>query len=786
MTRSPWSPPRPAGEAEPPELVGPPVPPGEPERVSTAAAGWRSAVATLRLGELGASFTADEPAPGAQWWSRYGHLALVLGAVAYGLVGLAPERLAVAYPNDASVHVLTVSTAAQQIAAGHLPFASWFPDLATGSPFFLHYQSTPAVLTALLSRVIGVSTAFGLTQYLLFATLPLSVFWSGRLFGLGRFTAAIASAGALLLMSLRGYGVEQQSYDWLGSGMWTQLWGIWVLPLAWGASYRAISRKEFRGLAIVLLAMTIAFHFLTAYLAGLSLLVFVLLRPTQIVPRAWRAAIVGGGAAALTLYVTIPLAIYGKWGAGNEFQIHTFWNDSFGARLVLGWLVTGRLYDNGRFPVITILVGLGLIVAIARWRRDEVARAVVGVWLLSLALFFGRPTLGPVIDLLPGNETLLLHRYVMGVHLAGLLLAGMGAVGLGQLALKLASPLLARGGASTAHRRWWQPALAAVAVVAALAPAWSQLWARNVANASAISAQQLADATEGAQVNALVARSRALGGGRIFGGLLSDSWERSFLVGQVEMCIYLANEGVDAVGFSLRTSALMANPEAYFQEENPGNYDAFGIRFLLLPAGMASPVPAKEVEQLGNYVLWQVPSHGYVQVVDTSGSIAANANNLGAATLGFLSSSLPGEGIYPTIAFSGAPAAPPTLTGAVASGTPGRVLGGTNQLAEGRFSATVSAKRTSVVLLKASYDPGWSVTVDGVRTSTEMLAPAYVGVAVSPGVHRVVFTYQGYDHYPLLFAIDLLVLLLVLLGPFALRRLGGGERLTSRLRRRSA
>jgi uncharacterized membrane protein YfhO len=73
------------------------------------------------------------------------------------------------------------------------------------------------------------------------------------------------------------------------------------------------------------------------------------------------------------------------------------------------------------------------------------------------------------------------------------------------------------------------------------------------------------------------------------------------------------------------------------------------------------------------------------------------------------------------------------------------------------------------VLLKASYDPGWQVTVDGIPATTEMIAPAYVGVEVAVGTHHVVFSYRGYSHYGLLFGIDLLVLLGFAFEPAAWR-----------------
>jgi uncharacterized membrane protein YfhO len=63
------------------------------------------------------------------------------------------------------------------------------------------------------------------------------------------------------------------------------------------------------------------------------------------------------------------------------------------------------------------------------------------------------------------------------------------------------------------------------------------------------------------------------------------------------------------------------------------------------------------------------------------------------------------------------------------------------------------------VLLKATYDPRWTVTVDGLRAKTEMMAPSLVGVEVQPGRHVVRFKYVPYSHYPLLLAIGALTLL---------------------------
>ena len=148
-----------------------------------------------------------------------------------------------------------------------------------------------------------------------------------------------------------------------------------------------------------------------------------------------------------------------------------------------------------------------------------------------------------------------------------------------------------------------------------------------------------------------------------------------------------------------------------------------------------------------------------IQVVDTTGTIAANGSNIGYQTSSFLDSDLPSKGIYPTIAYAGQPAAAPTLpAGSTAQGPAGTVLSERVDLEQGRAVATVFARRTAVVLLKSSFDPGWTVTVDGEPATTEMVAPALVGVTVAPGQHTVVFTFRGYSSYPLLFGIAFIAL----------------------------
>jgi uncharacterized membrane protein YfhO len=74
------------------------------------------------------------------------------------------------------------------------------------------------------------------------------------------------------------------------------------------------------------------------------------------------------------------------------------------------------------------------------------------------------------------------------------------------------------------------------------------------------------------------------------------------------------------------------------------------------------------------------------------------------------------------------------------------------------------------VVLSASYDPGWSATVDGHPEPTVMVAPAVVGVVVGPGVHAVTFAYSGYGSYVPLIVLAVLVFVVLALGPIVWRR----------------
>ena len=101
----------------------------------------------------------------------------------------------------------------------------------------------------------------------------MSVYIGFRLMGWDVWTAALAALVSPVIASASGYGFEHGSYTWRGSGVWAQLWAMFLLPIAWGFSWRAVRAKGSLLLGALPTTLTVAIHFLTGYLALLSIAV---------------------------------------------------------------------------------------------------------------------------------------------------------------------------------------------------------------------------------------------------------------------------------------------------------------------------------------------------------------------------------------------------------------------------------------------------------------------------------------------------------------------------------
>lgn len=699
-------------------------------------------------------------------WDTIAPLSTVLVVVAAELWQLRAEALPVAYGNDSSVHEQMVRFATHEIAHGHAPLSSWFPFLGLGSPQFTHYQPLGALIAGLVGVIAGPDRAFAWSTWLLLGTWPLSVYVSARIFGISRWASACSAVVSPFLSSLAGVGYEQHAYLWNGYGVWAQLWAMWTLPLSWAYSWRAVQQRRSRLPAVFWLAVTIALHFETGYLALAAVLVWAMvpLSRSGLRPRVVSAATVLALGILASAWVLVPLVIFQPWASINEALQSTPLARGYGLRTLGGWLLSGRMFDYGRAPVVSILVATGVVSSLRRFRSWPLAQGLLGMAATSFLLACGRATFGSLVDVIPGSHDVFFRRFGMGLQLAGIYLAGIGAVALWRAAARivdmtvpeLVPPCRDRPGLLSLRR-----CLVVGLGILLLTPAWYQIGSLDRANAAGIGTQRAVDGRAGAQVDDLVQRAEALGGGRIYAGMPSN-WGARFMVGRIPVFKYLENIDADEVGYTLRTASLMTNAESKLRAD-PQEYALFGIRYLLVPANTPAPPGASFVERRGDYALWELPGDTYVQVVETVGVVRENRGDIGENAASFMRSTLLAHGDYQAVDFAGAGASASSSGQGSAPAMAGTLVSEKVDLTRGYVRATIRASRPAVVLLHASFDPGWKVTVDGTAQPAEMVSPALVGVGVGPGTHVVTFQYVGFRYYGQLIVIALAALLVAAL-----------------------
>ena len=573
------------------------------------------------------------------------------------------------------------------------------------------------MLTGLIGLGIGPNAAFRWTLYILLSLWPVSIYLAARLFGASGWAAAASAAMSPLVLSVTGVGYEQIAYLWVGYGVWTQLWASLALPLAWGATWRAIRDGRGYFLAAVAVSLTVALHFETGYLALMPLTLWPLVYRKSFIVRLRRAGLVTFGALLASAWVIVPLITQRTWAATNEILHGSPLADGYGGKRVLSWLVSGQLLDAHRLPILTLAAGIGLALAFLRWRADENGRALFVAFAACLLLSFGRTTFGALADAVPGSSDIFFRRFMMGIQLAALLLAGTGAAWSARLArtwleagIRRARPI--RPGRIGTGLRGHLVAI--ILGLALLAPAWLQLLTLDRHNAASVKAQARADRSQGAQINRILTIIKRGAAGRVYAGMPSN-WGMDFVVGAVPVFKYLESRDVDEVGYTLRTASLMTDPEFYFDEHNPGDYSLFGIRYLIVPLGRRPPIHARSVTCAGVYCLWGLSGAGYIHAGRVVGALAADRSNVGIRSVPLLRSPLVREQSYLRLSLADATSTPTRVSQIAPPLRRDDVLAESSDLKNGLAYATLRMQQPGIAVLSASIDPGWTAQVDGDR-----------------------------------------------------------------------
>jgi hypothetical protein len=663
---------------------------------------------------------------------------LVAVPIAMNAVALLPEVLiAVPNINDDAQHIAFVRRAADAWSRGENVIDMWVPQFELGVPQFLDYQHLPHVAVVLLGRVtlglVDLRTLFDLVRYALLLAFPLTVFWSMRTMGFGPVACALAAAASSLLSGNHRYGFEYDSYIWRGFGVFTQLFAMHLSFIALATLHRLANRGTgIVAAALACTALTLS-HLLYAYMLAITAVVVLLFGATRatIAGRVGRFAIVGTIVAVATSYMWVPFFMHAVYVNVTPYLDPAKY-DSYGAGPILSWLLTGDLFDHGRLPVLTALLAAGVIGSIVR--RDRLGLLALGLIVLWLVLYFGRPTLGVLIDLLPLSDGLLLHRLVGGVDIFAILLMGIGGAWLWELVR-----------ASTSRGRL---AAAGATSLLLLAPALGERWSTYTQGAEWMRVTQAALDADADARTVLVALSNQPQG-RVYAGLRNTvsgapHWGQSMTFGipfnSVRFYNLLAHHGFDTVAPPNQSLSLNADLLWEFNDQDLAHYRLFNVDYVIAPRTVAVPPALRPIETTSRYVLYAAPGRGYAEYAAiVRREPALTQQDLLARELAWLRGGEASRWAFTRYDYR--TTAPADVPVPIADCASGRIA--YERVQPARFEVLARCAAASAMVLKVTYHPNWRVTVDGVEVPTFMASPSYVAFALPAGEHFIAAEYRS-------------------------------------------
>jgi hypothetical protein len=677
-------------------------------------------------------------------------LFFVILAVIFHAIMLFPE---VAYLppdlNDNVFHYSLAQSLQDEIETGGNPIDHWAPYWSLGFPVFHHYQHFPHMAVAffynLFLRQIPLFFVFHFIAYLLLVLYPLALYFSLKKMKFSENVAWLAALFSLAVINQNSYGFELSAFTWRGFGMFSQLFAMFLFPLTLSFVRETVEEGKNYFWSVIFLFMLTGSQLMFGLMAILTSILFILSKIDRavILEKAKRLAIVLVFFAASVAYLIVPTILDSPYHAHSPYDFQEKW-DSYGMRYVITHFVSGDLLDYGRLPFLTVLTILGLFLSLRR--REAIYRFAGTGFVMWLALYFGRPAWGKLIDLLPLSSALHLHRLIAMVHFFSIILAAIALAEIFDRVLK----------------RWNVWAAVALIMLAAL-PIYYERFDYLRVNGDWARAYK----KERQDISSVFQYVKQNEPGRVYAGLRAN-WGSNFKIGQAAVFYLLALEKIPAVSYLPFSWSLAGDFMVNLNESRPDHYDLFNIRYVLTDGTIKFPGFVKEQKVVGRFHLYRVKTSGYFDLVDSNVALSADKFTYWNPMLLWMRSSLPQKKQFVSLYFEGAaPAGYQQYIKAVdkwnyiKDGKALNILNAPDFLEESKYSAAdngkiiseevgknvsvarFAARRDCFLLFKMTYHPGWHAYVDGNEQKTVMLSPGLVGVRVGRGQHAVKFVYRA-------------------------------------------
>lgn len=365
----------------------------------------------------------------------YGILALIVLFTFFFTKGMLGEG----YPNggDSVSHydllLNTINALQLFLKTGELRF--WNPDYYFGFPMFFFYAPLPYIFLALLSLSTGIDplSLFQWSIVLLFSALPLVFYTTARLMHLEEeFSLGIALFSTALSSKLV-FGVEY--YSFFATGLFSQLWGIVFLPLAFAFSYRYfVLGKGKAFFPVFFLFLTFVSHLFVGIISALSVGILVLcclLQQKNKKDIFQKAGTVFFFFLLSTSFFLIPYFLNEKYFGNITFDLDEK-EQGYGFVQTIHLLFTGELLDYSfsfsRIPALTVLFFAGFLLSIF-WNKFREKYPVLPLFLFlcfafSILCIAGKASFH-FLAKIPVLSTLQTFRFITLFHFIALFYIGI-------------------------------------------------------------------------------------------------------------------------------------------------------------------------------------------------------------------------------------------------------------------------------------------------------------------------------------------------------------------------
>ena len=327
-----------------------------------------------------------------------------------------------AYGADNSSHLAEIITVAEAMREGRFN-AFWFSQTNLGYPLFTGYNALPYLF---MGALVAVTQTFWEPMYVfntsiifIHAIAILCWYASARLLRLPRLPALCFALMPAFMSEYTLFGLHTSTT--MGMGLYTQLWGLPLLPLVFACYYRFLVLEERGSMLTTILAHSLlcSIHNLLGFFAGLAGLLLLVLRRKH-----WHKY-------CISQVIIILLFSYWivAWLNNNTYLVkiailnHPIYGDGF--LKTIERLIEGDYFDYKQsFPFLTMMLAVG---AVAILRTPTLLRTwAVYFFLIGIIMLLYAPGDSWLGRIIPFFQEIPFRRYTAIMQLSGALIIAWG------------------------------------------------------------------------------------------------------------------------------------------------------------------------------------------------------------------------------------------------------------------------------------------------------------------------------------------------------------------------